>query len=105
MKKRLPKFKNAESEAIFWETHDITEYVEPDAFAVVRPNAGKTFHVKDPAPGMVAPRSRKILFTMRLEYDILNKIKQLARQKNVKYQQLIRAWIEGQYDRESKLPK
>jgi predicted DNA binding CopG/RHH family protein len=99
MKKKLPNFKSAEAEALFWEKHDILDYVDPAEFKIVEPKKSKNglFLITDPP---VKPK--KILFSMRLEQDILSKIKRLAEKKKVNYQTMLREWIIKDYIHENK---
>jgi predicted DNA binding CopG/RHH family protein len=92
MKKKLPKFKTAEAEAIFWEKHDILDYVSADEFQIVNPNASSEDFRKP----------KRVLFTMRMDPSILESVKKLAHQKNMSYQQMMRDWIEQKIKKETK---
>ena len=92
MKKKLPIFKSAEAEALFWENHDITSFVEADEFQVVDPKKTARFKIAEFDINKY-PRPRKTLFTMRLDTDVLQGVKNLAHKRNQKYQQLLRDWI------------
>lgn len=78
--KVIPKFKNEEEEANFWNTHDSTEYVDWDK-AVVNP---------------IFPNlkmSTKTI-TFRVTASLLGSLKMLANQKDVPYQSLMKIYLD-----------
>lgn len=75
----LPKFKNEEEEAEFWDKIDLTEYFEPSDFKkVVFPNLKRT----------------KRLISIRLPEELISKVKEKAGKIDVPYQSLIRQYIQ-----------
>jgi predicted DNA binding CopG/RHH family protein len=81
--KHIPKFKNEDEEAKFWDTHSVTDYLH---------ELKEVHNVKFPKP-------RKRLVSMRLDYNQINSLKQVAASKGIGYLTLIRLWI---YERLSK---
>jgi len=74
---RLPKFHSEQEESDFWDTHDSTEYLndlpEIDArFVDARP---------------------KTMISLRLQPELIEQLKVLAKQKGIGYQTLIRMWL------------
>ena len=78
-KSRIPKFKNIEEAAEFWDTHDSSEF--EDEFEDV------TGQVK-----FVISRPKKAI-TVRLEEDTLTSLRQKAQEKGVGPSTLARMWI------------
>lgn len=76
----LPKFKNEEEEADFWDKIDITEYFEPSDFkrSVMFPNLKRT----------------KKLISIRLPEELISKVKSKASKLDIPYQSLIRQYIQ-----------
>jgi predicted DNA binding CopG/RHH family protein len=99
MRKKLPVFKSSEAEALFWEKHDITEYVDQEEFQIVNPKKIPGFNVPEFDLNQY-PKPRKTLFTMRLDENVLKGVKNLAQKRNLKYQQLLRDWIIQQFQKE-----
>lgn len=80
MKKKLkiPKFKNEDEEAEFWNSIDLSEYLEPSDFEKVSfPN--------------LKPTTRSI--SIRIPEYLLNRVKEKANEINIPYQSLIKEYI------------
>lgn len=76
--KKIPKFKNEDEEAEFWNTHDSTEYVDwSKAKNVIFPN--------------LKPTSRSI--SIRLPEYIINRVKLEANKLDIPYQALMKQYI------------
>ena len=76
--KKIPKFKNEDEEAKFWNTHDSTEYVDwSKAKRVMFPN--------------LKPTTRPI--SLRLPVFMINQLKVKANRMDVPYQALIKQAI------------
>lgn len=94
-RKRLPKFKSAEQEARFWETHSLADYV------------GQMENVTDLftfAPQLIAKineRARKRLLAIRLANWEIEKTKEIAKKRGMPYQTLMREWIDEGLRREA----
>ncbi|MDO8671779.1 MAG: CopG family antitoxin [Dehalococcoidia bacterium] len=84
---RLPKFKNEPDLAELFETHDSTEYFEE--------------MTEETAPiEMIRPRKQQI--AIRLDPSTIDMAKQIARNKGIGYQTLMRTWINEAIESESK---
>lgn len=76
--KKIPKFKNEDEEAEFWNTHDSTEYLDwSKAKKVIFPN--------------LKPTSRSI--SIRLPEYIINRVKVEANKLDIPYQTLMKQYI------------
>jgi len=73
--KTLPKFKNEEEEREFWATHNLTDYL--DNFREVKLDFSE-----------LRPSTKSI--TIRLPESLLSALKNLAHQKDVPYQSLMK---------------
>jgi predicted DNA binding CopG/RHH family protein len=85
--KEIPKFKNEQEEAEFWLTHDSTEYLDwSKAKKTIFPN--------------LKPTTESI--SLRLPAPLLARIKELANEKDVPYQSLMKVYLSDQVKRELK---
>ena len=76
--KKIPKFRNENEEAKFWNTHDSTEYLDwSKAKRVIFPN--------------LKPTSRSI--SIRLPEYIISRIKVEANKLDIPYQTLMKQYI------------
>lgn len=83
--KKIPNFNNEQEEAEFWKTHDSIEYVDwSQAKKTVFPN--------------LKPTTEAI--SLRLPASLLARIKELANQKDVPYQSLMKVYLSDQVKRE-----
>jgi predicted DNA binding CopG/RHH family protein len=86
--KKIPSFKNADEEADFWATHDSAEYIDwSKADKVVFPNL----------------KSSTESISLRLPSSLLARIKELANEKDVPYQSLMKVYLSDQVKRELKV--
>ena len=93
--KKLPKFKTREEEVRFFETHDMAPYWD---------DLDKVDEVIELAPGLarrIQERMKKRMLAIRLEEWQIARAKEIARNKGVPYQQLMRQWISRGIRRES----
>ena len=76
--KEIPQFASEKEEAVFWQTHDSTDYVDwSQAERVTFPN--------------LKPSTKSI--SLRLPEFLLDDIKQLANQRDVPYQSLMKVML------------
>jgi len=76
--KKIPKFRNEDKEAEFWNTHDSTEYLDwSKAKNVIFPN--------------LKPTSRSI--SIRLPEYIIDEVKVKANKLDIPYQTLMKQYI------------
>lgn len=73
--KKIPKFKNEDSERDFWSTHDATEY-----FDITKAKSTSFPNLKP---------SRETI-SLRLPADLLNQIKIIAHERDIPYQSLMK---------------
>lgn len=86
--KQTPNFKNAEEEAKFWDGHDSAEYVDwLKADKVVFPNL----------------KSSTESISLRLPSALLARIKELANEKDVPYQSLMKVYLSERVERDLKV--
>jgi len=91
---KLPKFKSEKKEALFWDTHDITDYL--DELKEITPTLKLSKDIKK----KIFSRRQKKLLTLRLEQGQIDAAKLVASQKSVPYQTLLRMWIMEGINRE-----
>lgn len=85
--KKIPDFKNSEEEAEFWEKHDSADYVDwSKADKAVFPNV----------------KTSTESISLRLPSPLLARIKELANEKDVPYQSLMKVYLSDQVKRELK---
>jgi predicted DNA binding CopG/RHH family protein len=85
MAKRVPKFENEDAERKFWAEHDSTEYLDwTRAERTLFPN--------------LKPSTKTI--SLRLPESMLNELRQLANQRDVPYQSLIKLYLRERIDQE-----
>ena len=77
---KIPKFKSEEEEAKFWNTHDLTNYL--DEFEEVNEEIIIT-----------AKKRTKKLISIRMDEDIIVALKLAADKKRMPYQTLIQSWL------------
>lgn len=74
----IPKFKNEEEEAKFWDTHDTTEYFDTTKpIRLIFPN--------------LRPSTK--IVTIRLPASLVANLKSLANKKDVPYQSLLKVFL------------
>jgi predicted DNA binding CopG/RHH family protein len=85
--KQVPKFKNADEEAVFWDEHDSSDYIDwSKADKTVFPNL----------------KTSTESISLRLPSALLARIKELANEKDVPYQSLMKVYLSNQVQRELK---
>jgi predicted DNA binding CopG/RHH family protein len=93
MSKSIPKFKNEEEERAFWSDHDSSEYLDwKRAERVLFPN--------------LKPSTKSI--SLRLPESLLDALRQMANERDVPYQSLIKMILQDRIERDLKsrhLPK
>jgi len=77
--KSIPYFKTEAEERKFWATHDSTEYVDWDKA------------IKNPVFPNLKPSTKSI--SLRLPQYLLERIRQLAKSKDVPYQSLMKIFL------------
>jgi predicted DNA binding CopG/RHH family protein len=85
MSKQIPEFKNEDEERAFWATHDSSEYMDWNkSQKVLFPN--------------LKPSTRAI--SLRLPASLLDELRQMANQRDVPYQSLIKVFLRERIDME-----
>ena len=85
MKNTIPEFKNEDEEREFWASHDSSEFVDwSQARRVIFPN--------------LKPTTRAI--SLRLPESMLDEIRQMANQRDVPYQSLIKVFLRERMNQE-----
>src|SRR5580704_6463289 len=83
--KKIPEFDSRESEAEFWDTYDSTDYVDwSKSQRTVFPN--------------LKPTTESI--SLRLPSPLLARLKELANERDVPYQSLLKVYLSERIDRE-----
>ncbi len=87
MSKSIPKFKNEDEERAFWSEHDSSEYLNwKSAERVLFPN--------------LKPSTRAI--SLRLPESLLDTLRQLANERDVPYQSLIKMFLQERIEQDFK---
>ena len=87
MSKSIPKFKNEDEERAFWSEHDSSEYLNwKSAERVLFPN--------------LKPSTRAI--SLRLPESLLDALRQLANERDVPYQSLIKMFLQERIEQDFK---
>lgn len=86
MAKKVPKFRTEEEEALFWDEHDSTEFIED--FEPIEIELSNELE-----DGILSKRELKKPITLRLEPNQIDAVKKIAGKKGLPYQTLIRLWI------------
>ena len=78
-KNKIPEFKTVKEEAVFWDTHDVTDYIEKLELVTgaYLPQAGE----------------RKTVMTIRIAPSLKEKVEQVARNYDISTSSLVRMWI------------
>lgn len=85
--KKVPDFKSLEEEAEFWDTHDSADYIDwSKAEKTILPNL------------KLSTES----ISLRLPSSLLARIKELANEKDVPYQSLMKVYLSDQVNHELK---
>ena len=85
MSEPIPEFKNEDEERAFWATHDSSQYVDwSKSRRVLFPN--------------LKPGTRAI--SLRLPASMLDELRQMANQRDVPYQSLIKVFLRERIDME-----
>lgn len=75
---KIPKFKTYAEEAKFWDTHDVTDYLDEMKFVDIE----------------FLPRQKKEeTVTIRIEPKLKNRLERLARSYGINLSSLARMWI------------
>jgi len=82
---KIPKFKNYEEEAKFWDTHSFADYYKDTKEPEIR-------FIKKP----------KKTVAIRLDPDDIKSVEKIAGIKGLSYTSLLRMWIKEQLYRETK---
>ncbi len=89
MSKPIPKFKDEDAERRFWATHDSSDYADwSKAERAVFPR--------------LKPTTRAI--SLRLPASLLDELRQMANQRDVPYQSLIKIFLRERIDQEYRTP-
>jgi predicted DNA binding CopG/RHH family protein len=87
MKKRVPKFKNENRERDFWSENDSSEYLNwKSAERVLFPN--------------LKPSTKAII--LRLPESLLDALRQMANERDVTYQSLIKMFLQERIEQDFK---
>jgi len=78
-KNKIPEFKTIKEEAAFWDTHDVTDFLEE----------------MDLVSGAYLPQAdeRKTVMTIRIAPSLKEKVEQVARSYDISTSSLVRMWI------------
>ena len=89
MKKKIPQFHSKEEAALFWENHEILDYIEPNEFKIIHPRKHRQYSFTNPYR-----KPTKELISIRIDSTLLERAKKMAHQIKVGYQSVLRGWLE-----------
>ncbi|MBI2340270.1 MAG: hypothetical protein HYU99_07900 [Deltaproteobacteria bacterium] len=89
MKKKIPSFRSKEEAALFWENHEVLDYIEPDEFKISKPGEERRYSFRNPRK-----KTAKRLVSLRIDAQLLGKAKRMAERKQAGYQSILRGWLE-----------
>lgn len=76
--KKAPKFKDLKEEALFWDTHDATDYLE----------------LKEPLEVVYSPdKEKKETISLRMAPSLKKKVDRIADSYDISTSSLIRMWV------------
>lgn len=83
--KKIPKFRNEDEEREFWDTHDSTDYIKASELQrIIFPNL----------------KPSTVSISLRLPTWLLGRIKELANEKDVPYQSLMKIYLSERVEQE-----
>ncbi len=92
--KPVPNFKSLEEEALFWDTHDTTEYDLEDL--------NETIELAGPLRARIEKKhAERLAALLKLEPKQLRTTQRIARRKGVASETLIKTWIDEGLRREA----
>jgi hypothetical protein len=76
---KIPEFKSIKEEAVFWDTHDITDYLEE----------------MEVVEGAYLPHvdEKKTVMTIRIAPSLKERVEEVARRYDISTSSLVRMWI------------
>ena len=87
--KPIPKFKTAEEAALFWENHEILDYVDPDEFEPVSSQAIKKQIMAAGGP----KRPQQAYFSVLLNQGLLGKALKQSKASQLSVDEVIQRWV------------
>ena len=88
--KPIPKFKTVEEAALFWENHEILDYVDKDEFKLV-----SSANIKKELREAGRPNPPKLTyFPIALNNKLLEKALHQSKQKQAPVSKIIQRWVE-----------
>jgi predicted DNA binding CopG/RHH family protein len=96
MRKKIPHFESLEEESDFWDTADLTDYIDPNEPPIKLTVGGEL------AERLAARLGESI--SLRMDKPMLDALKKLARKRRMGYQTMMRAWVAERLEQELKRP-
>src|SRR5438045_1961059 len=83
---KIPEFTSEQEESDFWDTHDITDYLDETTAVEVT---------------IIDARPRKSQISLRLDPETITRLTTAARRRGIGYQTLIRMWVMERLEQEA----
>ena len=83
---KIPQFASEQEESDFWDTHSITDYLDDTTEVDIT---------------VIDARPRKEQISLRLDRETITRLKELASQRGIGYQTLIRMWVMERLNQEA----
>ncbi|MBI2264460.1 MAG: hypothetical protein HYU64_04735 [Armatimonadetes bacterium] len=94
---KIPKFQSEKEEIEFWETHSLSDYLDDTE------DVAEAIELSDALRKRILARGqKKRLLTLRLDEDLIDRTKKVARKKAIGYQTLMRLWIAEGLNKETR---
>ena len=84
---KIPEFKSEKEEAEFWATHDLTDHL--DELEEIKEPIELDPKLKE----RISKRAQRRLLTIRLDSKQIEEAKNIAEERGIPYQTLMRSWI------------
>ncbi|HPZ07365.1 MAG TPA: CopG family antitoxin [Candidatus Eremiobacteraeota bacterium] len=85
---KIPFFKSEEEEIEFWDTHSSVDYFDDTEEVKEKIEISNELQKK-----ILKRKQKKKLLTIRLDQELIDKTKKIAKSKAIGYQTLMRMWI------------
>ena len=93
---KIPIFKSEQEEIEFWDSHSSVDYLEDTEDVKEQIELSSELQKK-----ILNRKQRKKLLTIRLDQELIDRTKKIAKRKAIGYQTLMRMWIAEGLNREN----
>jgi len=88
-KNKSSRYKSDEEAALFWEKHEVLDHVDPNDFKVIKdPQKSRSLAFRKKGK-----KSPKLLVSLRIQSNLIEKAKNLGKRRGVGYQSVLKQWL------------